>query len=104
MFRTEIEEAWIVAQVFPSASGPSERPPGRKGGSSVSVRYRGIRGRKFYWSDLPMATPLARLAELSHRRPSAERGYQDGKGFTGLDAYAARRGVSLPTALEVPSV
>jgi len=43
------------------------------------------------WSDLLMTTPLARLAELSHRRPGAERGYQDGKGFTGLDAYAARK-------------
>ena len=57
-----------------------ERPlPGHKG------------EKKFYWSDLPVSTPLARLAELSHRRPSAERGYQDGKGFTGLDAYAARK-------------
>lgn len=47
--------------------------------------------KKFYWSDLPISTPLARLAELSHRRPGVERGYQDGKGFTGLDAYAARK-------------
>ena len=47
--------------------------------------------RKYYWSDLPATTPLARLAELAHRRPSVERGYQDGKGHTGLDAYAARK-------------
>lgn len=47
--------------------------------------------QKFYWSDLPVDTPLARLAELSHRRPGIERGYQDGKGHTGLDAYAARK-------------
>ncbi len=46
---------------------------------------------KYYWSDLPAATPLARLVELAQRRPSVERGYQDGKGHTGLDAYAARK-------------
>jgi len=34
---------------------------------------------------------LARLVELGHRRPSVERGYQDGKGHTGLDTYAARK-------------
>lgn len=36
-------------------------------------------------------TPLARLAEVAHRRPGVERGCQDGKGFTGMDAYAARK-------------
>jgi len=46
---------------------------------------------KYYWSDLPMETPLARLVEVVHRRPGVERGYQDGKGFTGMDAYAARK-------------
>jgi SRSO17 transposase len=57
-----------------------ERPlPGHKGNI------------KFYWSDLPVITSLARLVELSHRRPSVDRGYQDGKGFTGLDVYAARK-------------
>jgi SRSO17 transposase len=45
---------------------------------------------KLYWSDLPEDTPLARLAELAHRRPSVERGYEDGKGLTGLGVYAAR--------------
>ena len=45
---------------------------------------------KFYWSNLPAATPLARLAELAHRRPGVERGYQDGKGQTGLGDYVAR--------------
>ena len=56
-----------------------ERPlPGHEGES------------KFYWSSLPAATPLARLAELAHRRPGIERGYQDGKGQTGLGAYVAR--------------
>jgi hypothetical protein len=46
--------------------------------------------RKFYWSNLPADTPLARLAELAHRRPSIERFHQDGKGQTGLGDYAAR--------------
>jgi SRSO17 transposase len=45
---------------------------------------------KFYWSNLPATTPLARLAELAHRRPGIERGYQDGKAQTGLGDYAAR--------------
>lgn len=45
---------------------------------------------KYYWSDFPKETPLARLVEVAHRRPAVERGYQDGKGFTGMDAYAAR--------------
>jgi hypothetical protein len=45
---------------------------------------------KFYWSSLPATTPLARLAELAHRRPGIERGYQDGKGQTGLGDYVAR--------------
>jgi SRSO17 transposase len=46
--------------------------------------------RKFYWSNLPADTPLARLAELAHRRPSIARFHQDGKGQTGLGDYAAR--------------
>jgi SRSO17 transposase len=45
---------------------------------------------KFYWSNLPASTPLARLAELAHRRPGIERGYQDGKGQIGLGDYVAR--------------
>lgn len=45
---------------------------------------------KIYWSDLGEETRLARLAELAHRRPSVERGYEDGKGQTGLGEYAAR--------------
>ena len=45
---------------------------------------------KFYWSSLPAPTPLARSAELAHRRPGIERGYQDGKGQTGLGDYVAR--------------
>jgi SRSO17 transposase len=45
---------------------------------------------KYYWSNMSVSTPLARLAELAHRRPGVERGYQDGKGFTGLGDYPAR--------------
>lgn len=56
-----------------------ERPPSSEAGEE-----------KIYWSDLDDATPLARLAELAHRRPSVERGYEDGKGLTGLGEYAAR--------------
>lgn len=46
--------------------------------------------RKYYWSNLSDETPLARLAELAHRRPGIERRYQDGKGLTGLGQYPAR--------------
>jgi SRSO17 transposase len=45
---------------------------------------------KFYWRNLAADTPLARLAELAHRRPAIERRYQDGKGLTGLGQYPAR--------------
>jgi SRSO17 transposase len=56
-----------------------ERPlPGEDGDEKVS------------WSDLGEETPLARLAEVAHRRPSVERGYEDGKQLTGLGEYAAR--------------
>jgi SRSO17 transposase len=47
--------------------------------------------QKFYWSDFPATTPLARLAEIAHRRPGVERCYEDGKGHTGLGDYAARK-------------
>jgi SRSO17 transposase len=46
--------------------------------------------RKWYFSDYPAHTPLARLAELAHRRPSIERGYEDDKGFIGLSDYVGR--------------
>lgn len=49
-----------------------------------------VNERRLYFSSLPLDTPLARLVELAHRRPGIERFYEDGKGFTGLDAYAAR--------------
>jgi SRSO17 transposase len=56
---------------------------------------------KYYWSDLPAETPLARLVEVAHRRPGVERGYEDGKGFTGLDAYAARKWASFHRHLAI---
>jgi SRSO17 transposase len=74
-----------VRRAVGEATGPEgwllgERPlPGHEG------------ERKFYWSDLPATTPLARLVEVAHRRPSVERGYQDGKSHTGMDDYAARK-------------
>lgn len=46
--------------------------------------------RKWYFSNYPAGTPLARLAELVHRRPSIERGYEDDKGFIGLSDYVGR--------------
>jgi SRSO17 transposase len=45
---------------------------------------------KYYWSNLPASTPLARLVELAHRRAAIERSYQDGKGQIGLGDYPAR--------------
>lgn len=64
------QEGWLIG----------ERPlPGHEG------------ERQFYWSDLPAATPVARLVELGHRGPGIERGYQDGKSHTGMGDYAARR-------------
>lgn len=56
---------------------------------------------KIYWSDLGEETALARLAELAHGRPSVERGYEDGKGLTGLGEYAARTGDSFRRHLVV---
>ena len=68
------------------------------GGEGWLVGERPLPGKegelKFYWSNLPVTTPLARLVEVVHRRPSIERGYQDGKGITGLAAYPARKWTS----------
>jgi SRSO17 transposase len=102
---TQSEEAWqaitwrmgtdgpltkqFVALWVYRAVGETTGPEGWLFGERPLPGHEGK--RKFYWSDLPVTTPLPRLAELSHRRPSVERGYQDGKGFTGLDAYAARK-------------
>lgn len=56
---------------------------------------------KYYWSNLPASTPLARLAELAHRRPAIERSYQDGKGQIGLGDYAARLWPSFHRSLTI---
>jgi SRSO17 transposase len=42
---------------------------------------------KWYWSNFPPDTPLARMVEIGHRRPVIERYYQDGKQETGLDDF-----------------
>ena len=43
--------------------------------------------KKWYWSNFPSDTPLARMVEIAHRRPIIERYYQDGKQETGLDDF-----------------
>ena len=83
-----LTKQFVVLRVY-RAVGETTGPEGWLFGERPLPGHEGK--MKFYWSDLPVTTPLARLAELSHRRPSVERGYQDGKGFTGLDAYAARK-------------
>ena len=70
------------------ASGDHTGPGGWLLGERPPVGEAGE--EKISWSDLGEETSLARLAELAHRRPSVERGYEDGKGLTGLGAYAAR--------------
>jgi SRSO17 transposase len=63
-------EGWLLA----------ERPiPGEEG------------ERKYYYSNLPAATPLARLAALAHARWPIEQFYEDAKGECGLDDYQGRR-------------
>jgi SRSO17 transposase len=79
----------FLAQRVYRAVGETTGPEGWLMGERPLAGHKGK--NKFYWSDLPPTTPLARLVELVHRRPSVERGYQDGKGHTGLDEYAARR-------------
>jgi SRSO17 transposase len=71
------------------AVGETTGPEGWLMGERPLPEHEG--DNKFYWSDLPAPTPLARLVELAHRRPSVERGYEDGKEYTGLDDYAARK-------------
>ncbi len=46
--------------------------------------------RKWYFSDASPQIPLARLAELVHRRASIERSYEDDKGWLGLGDYVGR--------------
>lgn len=46
---------------------------------------------KWYFSNLPAATPLRRLVELAHSRWPIEQCYEDAKGECGLDQYHGRR-------------
>jgi SRSO17 transposase len=46
---------------------------------------------KWYFSNLPAATPLHRLVELAHSRWPIEQFYEDAKGACGLDDYQGRR-------------
>jgi hypothetical protein len=63
-------EGWLLA----------ERPvPGEEG------------ERKYYYSNLPAATPLERLAALAHARWPIEQFYEEAKGECGLDDYQGRR-------------
>lgn len=47
--------------------------------------------RKYYYSDLPAATPLERLVALAHARWVVEQFYEDAKGECGLGDYQDRR-------------
>lgn len=105
---SQAEEAWQTITWRMGTEGPltkqfvavrAQRAIGDwTGGEGWLVGERPLPGkegeRKFYWSNLPVTTPLARLVEVVHRRPSIERGYQDGKEVTGLDAYPARKWTS----------
>jgi SRSO17 transposase len=52
----------------------------------------GERGEvKWYYSNLPVDTPLHRLVELAHSRWPIEQFYEDAKGECGLDHYQGRR-------------
>jgi len=46
---------------------------------------------KWYFSTLPVDTPLHRLVELAHSRWPIEQFYEDAKGECGLDDYQGRR-------------
>jgi SRSO17 transposase len=46
---------------------------------------------KWYFSNLPVDTPLQRLVELAHSRWPIEQFYEDAKGECGLDHYQGRR-------------
>jgi SRSO17 transposase len=46
---------------------------------------------KWYYSNLPVDTPLKRLVELAHSRWPIEQFYEDAKGECGLDDYQGRR-------------
>jgi SRSO17 transposase len=46
---------------------------------------------RWYWSNFPPETPLAKLVEYAHRRHQVERFHQDAKTLLGWDQYQGRR-------------
>lgn len=46
---------------------------------------------RWYWSNLPLTTPLVNLVEYAHRRHQIERFHQDAKTLLGWDQYQGRR-------------
>jgi len=46
---------------------------------------------RWYWSNFPPDTPLAKLVEYAHRRHQVERFHQDAKTLLGWDQYQGRR-------------
>ena len=45
---------------------------------------------KFFWSNFPVDTPLARLVEYAHRRAWVEQFHEEAKGLLGWDQYQGR--------------
>ena len=46
---------------------------------------------KFFWSNFPASTPLARMVELAHRRHWIEQYHEEAKGELGWDEFQGRR-------------
>ena len=77
------------AQFSTSHSRVSTGPEGWLLGERPGPGERG--DLKWYFSNLPVDTPLHRLAELAHSRWPIEQFYEDAKGECGLDDYQGRR-------------
>jgi SRSO17 transposase len=77
------------AQLSTSHHRVSTRPEGWLLGERPIPGAHG--DRKWYFSNLPVDTPLQRLAELAHSRWPIEQFYEDAKGECGLDHYQGRR-------------
>jgi SRSO17 transposase len=70
-------EGWLIGErPLPKEEGADEEKP-------EEIKY--------YFSDLPEETSLARLAELAHSRWNIEQFYEDAKGECGLGDYQGRR-------------
>ncbi len=72
-------EGWLI--------GERALPDPEEGGEEK----QGEEKIKYYFSDLPEDTSLARLAELAHARWNIEQFYEDAKGECGLGDYQGRR-------------